>query len=151
MSRGFRSLFIAYGKLVCAMLLLLVAAPSLFAQSAGETSQKPSLTTDELKAAKKKIVHEGIAVEFELEPVDAQNKKSGIVEEGDIAAFRFTITDTTSGTRLTGLRPAVWMDLRRTNEAGDCSKKITAFLGGSLLARPQLDFSAYYVLALNHD
>ncbi|MEN3334309.1 MAG: hypothetical protein V7641_3674 [Blastocatellia bacterium] len=151
MSRDFRGFFIACDRLACTILLLLAGATSLFAQSAVEAGQKPSPATDELKGAKKKIVHEGIAVEFELEPLDAQKKKSGIVEEGDLAAFRFTITDTASGTPLTGLRPAVWMDMRRHNEAGDCSKKITAFLGGSLLARPQLDFSAYYVLALNSD
>src|ERR1051326_3925072 len=148
---GFRGFFSARIKLVCAVLFMFAAAVSASPQSAKDTTQNSTQPAAESKAAMKKVVREGIAVEFDLEPIDAQKKKAGIVEAGDTATFRFTITDTTTGTRLTGLHPAAWMDARRNNEESECAKKITNFLSANLLARPQLDFNAYYVLALNSD
>lgn len=127
-------------KLTCAILLLLFSMQHISAQ-----------TSEESQSAKKRIIRDGIAVEFELEPLDAQKKRAGVIAEGDIATLRFTITDTNTGTRLGGLHPATWMALRRKDDTNECSKKIATFLSGSLLARPQLDFNAYYVLALNHD
>jgi len=89
------------------------------------------------------MVHEGIVVELEIQP--------GPLREGHEVTFRFSITDAATGTGVTGVRPAAWMDLRRTDETRDCAKKIAAFLSGGLTARPALDLNAYYVLALNHD
>lgn len=139
MSQTLLGFFIACRKLACSILLLLVSAQHLSAQ------------TDDAKSAVKKIVREGIAVELEIEPLDSQKKKSSVITEGDIATLRFTITDTNTGTRLGGLRPSSWMSGRRKDDTNDCSKKIANFLSGSLLTRPQLDFNAYYVLALNQD
>src|SRR4030095_8538857 len=93
--------------------------------------------------AKRRMVHEGIVVELEIQP--------GPLREGDEVTFRFSITDTATGTGITRVRPAAWMDLRRVDETRDCAKKVAAFLSGGLPARPLLDLNAYYVLALNHD
>jgi DNA-binding beta-propeller fold protein YncE len=132
-------IYMACRKLACLILLSLISAQHLSAQ------------TDGSKGAVKKVIHDGIAVELEVEPLDAQKKRANTITEGDIATLRFTITDTNTGTRLGGLRPSSWMSTRRKDDTNDCSKKIANFLSGSLLNRPQLDFNAYYVLALNHD
>lgn len=97
---------------------------------------------------KRRVAHEGVAVEMEIEPVAAPRAP---LREGADAIFRFSITDAATGTALTGLRPAAWLDALRENEAQHCGKKIAAFLSGGLAARPALDLNTYYVLALNHD
>ncbi len=94
--------------------------------------------------------HEGIAVALELETLGP----SAQPREGEPARFSFHITDTATGTPLSGVFPAAWMDLRPPGEAAggiDCQQKVEAFVGGGLLNPPELDLNVYYVLALNQD
>src|SRR5688572_2898369 len=101
-----------------------------------------------------RLVQEGIAVELSLARADGQ---PGPVREGEEARVTLAITattgDTASGTPLSNLYPAAWMDsLAAGTKAGaECKKKVESFVGGSLLSRPALDLNAYYVLALNQD
>jgi YVTN family beta-propeller protein len=99
----------------------------------------------------RRIVREGIAVELEMEPRGGGEA----FREGHPVTFRFRITDTTTGTPLSGVYPAAWMDLKPESEraAGyeECRDKVEAFIGGSLLSPPELDLNVYYVLALNQD
>ncbi|RMH21815.1 MAG: cytochrome D1 [Acidobacteria bacterium] len=99
-----------------------------------------------------RVVRQGIAVEVELENL-APGRDAGELREGDPVRFRFTITDTASGTPLSSVYPAAWMDLKPAAEKVDdaCQTKIEAFIGGSLLTPPELDLNVYYVLALNDD
>lgn len=98
---------------------------------------------------RQRIVETGIAVELSVEPVDATD---GALSEGEDAVFRFRISDTTTGTPLSGLYPAAWMELLHEGvEGSGCREKVKGFLGGGLFARPELDLNSYYVLALNDD
>ncbi len=102
----------------------------------------------------RKIVREGIAIEFSMEHVGPAPSKTRF-QEGDLTTFRFQITDTTSATPLSGVFPAAWMDFRpvgdQPTDAKTCKEKVEAFVGGSLLTPPELDLNTYYVLALNND
>jgi YVTN family beta-propeller protein len=62
------------------------------------------------------------------------------------------ITDAHSGEPISGLFPAGWLDLLPAEaEPADCKTKVAAFLGGTLLAKPEGDLNLYHVLALNDD
>src|SRR4029453_6226493 len=70
------------------------------------------------------------------------------------AVVRFRLSDAATGTPLSGVYPAAWMDRMGEGEtAGDghCVGKVEEFLGGSLFNRPAVDLNVYYVLALNQD
>lgn len=98
-----------------------------------------------------RAVQNGITVELAVEPV-AAGTGGAELREGD-AVVRFRLTDAT-GTPLSGLYPAAWMDLMNPGEAagdGHCVEKVEEFLGGSLFNRPAVDLNVYYVLALNQD
>jgi DNA-binding beta-propeller fold protein YncE len=100
-----------------------------------------------------RIVREGIAVEVSIDPVAPANPSKPLLKEGDEAVFRFRITDTTTGTPLSSLTPAAWLDpaaLQVEAEAG-CQEKVKGLLGGSSFAKPELDLTGYQVLALNED
>lgn len=94
---------------------------------------------------------DGIAIDFTMERVADENDAP--LREGDIVRFRFRITDETTGAPLSGLFPAAWMDLtpRAIIEDNLCKDKVEAFLGGGLMAAPELDLNIFYVLALNED
>lgn len=103
---------------------------------------------------KKKSVHEGVAVEFSMDPVQADKKFARKFQEDDDIIFRFSISDTTTGSPIAGVHPAAWMYLRAKDEAVDakqCARKVERIVGGSLFSRPELDLNVYYVLALNND
>ncbi len=103
---------------------------------------------------RQRIVQEGIAIEFSMQPARASNKSSGKLQEGDDAVFRYTITHTVTGTPLTGANPAAWMSLRRENktaQARTCREIVQGFLSGSFFSQAELDLNTYYVLALNDD
>jgi YVTN family beta-propeller protein len=110
-----------------------------YAQS---SAQMPPLPT--------RAVEEGIAVEFTSEATVGQSP----ARSGDDIRFRFRVSDTASGSPLQGLKPAAWLDLRRSNQPADarsCTKKVAAFLGDSLVSVPQVDLNSWYVLAMNED
>jgi YVTN family beta-propeller protein len=122
--------------LLAALMILAVAGPVRAAETAGN----------------QKKVQDGLSVEVKFEPVDGT---PGPVREGQEARISLKFTDKLTGTPLTGLYPGGWMD--RAGQAAaqeipaDCKKKIEAFIGGSMLSRPELDLNTYYVLALNED
>jgi YVTN family beta-propeller protein len=101
-----------------------------------------------------RIVHEGIAVDFAVEPVGPHSDRVWHFREGDDVRFRFKISDTATERPVTGAYPAAWMDLvpvGANQDAKSCLKKAAAFLSESLLSKPELDLNAYYVLTLNDD
>ena len=105
-----------------------------------------------LADAPDQVVEQGIGIAVEVESL-AEGKT---LREGDPVAVRFRITDTNTGTPLSGVFPAAWMDrLPMAGEgmieedAASCQDKVEAFIAGSLLSPPELDLNVYYVLALN--
>lgn len=90
-------------------------------------------------AAPQKIESGGISVEL----------LTARAVEGKDVLLRFAVKGS-DGSRLSGIRPAAWIDARDASaDAGTCKAKIQSFLGGTLRARPQVDLNAYYVLTLN--
>lgn len=117
--------------------------------AAGEKSQAAASKRDP-----QRLLHEGIAVDFSVEPVSVQGVKAPGLVEGDDVVVRFKITDSRTGTPLTNLHPSAWMDLRapgKTTEGKDCRQKIQSFLQSSLSSRPDIDLNTYYILTLNQE
>ncbi|HEY0099959.1 MAG TPA: YncE family protein [Pyrinomonadaceae bacterium] len=101
--------------------------------------------------APQKITHEGVEIEFSIEP---STKSEGLVEGKD-ANVRFTIRDTTTKQPLTNLRPAAWIDARKAGTTATdpkaCREKVQAFLQSQLTQRPDIDLNSYIILALNEE
>lgn len=118
------------------------AAPSL----SPEPPSSPPATTQ-------RTVAEGIAIELDVTPIEGAARTDQSLHEGEAVRFRFHITDEATGAPLSGLFPAAWMDLtpKALVEGNTCKSKVEAFLGGGLLAAPELDLNVFYVLALNED
>ena len=96
-----------------------------------------------------KIVEQGIAIEFTVDPLTPNMKKVRAAEDVNV---KFTVTDTTTGTPVKGLGLSAWISMRDGSnpiEPAQCHEKIQSYLTGSLRARPDVDLNSYYVLALN--
>src|ERR1043165_7937830 len=100
-------------------------------------------------AQQQKLVEQGIAVEFTLDPPAINTK----VKAGEDANIKFKITDTVTGAPVKGLHLSAWISLRPREEkladAEQCHEKIRSYLTGSMRARPDVDLNSYYLLALN--
>lgn len=96
-----------------------------------------------------RTVEQGIAIEFSAAPAGTKKKSAKRLIEGRNAAIQFKISDAKTGEPLKGLRPAVWLDLRKKDNPVACKDKIKSFVQGSLAYRPEIDLSAYYVVTLN--
>ncbi len=129
---------------VCAWLLVVCASSPVHAQPSqpqgGASARAPQRHT-----------HEGVTIEFTVEPV-AGGKAAELVE-GAEAVVKFRITDG-AGKPVGNLRPAAWMHMRRTEKAPDaaeCREKVRSFLQAGLTSRAEIDLNAYLILALNHE
>ena len=120
-------------KLTIASLLIFTAGAAL--------AQQP--------VQQQKLIEQGIAVEFTLDPATANAK----VKAGEDANIKFRITDTATGTPVRNLGLSAWISLRAREEklanAEQCHEKIRSYLTGSMRARPDVDLNSYYILALN--
>ena len=100
-------------------------------------------------AAPQKVVEQGVAIEFSVEPLAPNVNKIRAAEDVNI---QFKVTDTTTGTPVKGLGLSAWISLREGNkslEPAQCHDKIQSYLVGSLRARPDVDLNSYYILSLN--
>ena len=100
------------------------------------------------KPAPQKLEHEGVEVEFTIEPIEQTD-----LMEAKEAVVRFKIKDKATNTPLSGVKPSVWLTQRGESESDlkMCREKIQSFLQGSLRSRPDVDLNAYFVLALNQE
>ena len=99
--------------------------------------------------APQKIVEQGIAIEFTVEPL-AQNATN--IRAAEDVNVKFKVTDTTTGTPVKGLGLSAWISKSSNEkliEPSQCREKIQSYLTGSLRTRPDVDLNSYYVLALN--
>src|SRR5262245_30581796 len=97
---------------------------------------------------------DGIAIALMVDQAEPSRQSTGTFQQGDNVRVRFTMTDTATGTPLSGARPAAWMARRAAGKPLDvqaCKSKVKAFLEGNLWERPEVDLNVYYVLALNDD
>jgi YVTN family beta-propeller protein len=122
--------------------LISLVATLLFTVAAQAQNAKPP-------AGPQKIVEQGIAIEFTVEPL-VQNAKT--IRAADDVNVQFKVTDTTTGTPVKGLGLSAWISKglnEKFLEPAQCREKIQSYLTGSLRARPDVDLNSYYVLALN--
>jgi YVTN family beta-propeller protein len=99
-------------------------------------------------AAATSVIKEGVRIEFALE--SPGGKKDVPVVAGKAAVARFKLTDSATGTPISGISPAAWMDLlKKGAENLSCKDKIQSFLQGSLAYRPEVNFNTWYLLSLN--
>jgi YVTN family beta-propeller protein len=97
--------------------------------------------------------HEGISIEFSIDPIRSTKDNSSQLLAGTEATVRFKIYDA-GRANLSNLRPAVWIDRRSAEQATgarECREKIQSFLQPSFSKRPDIDLNAYFILALNHE
>lgn len=97
--------------------------------------------------------HGGVAVEFQFEragtgasPTHGEPTMSGV------ARLRFT--DATSGRPYAGVRPAAWIQARRSQQVANeqsCEDKARQFAGASLGVRADIDLNTYRLVTLNQD
>ena len=131
---------------LCGVCCWLLAVEPLWAQQPEADAAGPLYQRD--------VVHEGVSIVLTIEHVGPTSPQHDGLRQGDHVAFRFHISDTTSGTPVTSVYPAAWMDLRAKGEIPKyetCVKKAEMFLGGSLFSKSELDMNVYYVLTLNED
>ena len=122
--------------------LISLAAILLFTVTIQAQNAKPA-------AGPQKIVEQGIAIEFTVEPL-AQNANT--IRAAEDVNVKFKVTDTTTGTPVKGLGLSAWISKgpsEKLIEPAQCREKIQSYLTGSLRARPDVDLNSYYVLALN--
>jgi YVTN family beta-propeller protein len=136
---------------VCLFLLTLqaFAAPAQEPVKARSEQAKPAASaTVEQSGPPQKIVEQGIAIEFSIDP---NKEKATKVTAGEDANVRFKVTDTTTGTPVKGLNISAWISLRgdKATDAKQCHDKIQSYLSGSMRERPDVDLNSYYILALN--
>jgi YVTN family beta-propeller protein len=113
-----------------------------------ESESSPAKVTSQ-PVTPQKIVEQGIAIEFTIDPND---EKARSVRAGEDAIVKFKVSDTTTGTPVKGLNLSAWISMRQGDKATDlkqCREKVQSFLGGSMRARPEVDLNSYYILALN--
>lgn len=95
-----------------------------------------------------RLVRDGIAVEFAVQPVDGAEPT-----EGMFADLRFRLSDAASGQPLAGQVPGAWLDRATGNDDPQtaCRSRIGLYLKGLPGVRPLLDLTSYYLLILNQD
>lgn len=95
-----------------------------------------------------RLVRDGIAVEFAVQPVDGTEPT-----EGMFADLRFRLSDAASGQPLAGQVPGAWLDRATGNDDPQtaCRSRIGLYLKGLPGVRPLLDLTSYYLLILNQD
>jgi YVTN family beta-propeller protein len=129
-------------------LLALGLVGAVFA--AGAFAAAPAETQAEAATFHRHLEREGVAIDLDVKAL----RDTTTFREGDPVSVRFQITDTNTGQPYSSLFPAAWMD-RLPDEAeaqpDSCKQKVESFVGGTLLAQPELDLNVYYVLALNND
>lgn len=134
------------------MMLTILLLAGDFPNARGQDQTAPGQATAQTSSpAAQTYTQEGVSVEFSITPLSSDRRE---VVAGTEATVRFTIRDANGGKALSSLRPAVWIDRRRTGEERDargCREKIQKFLNTDYSRRPSIDLNSYFILALNHE
>ena len=145
-------------RLIAALLLAAAGQAGGHAAPGGGTTLRPDPARPPVPSDPNRTVDQGIAVDFEAQPLAPAGggAATGGLREGDAARFRFRISDSRTGKPLPGLYPAAWVDAVVAapwieGDPNECRHKIEGFVGGGLFAKPEIDLNSYYVLALNDD
>lgn len=140
--------FMCFCLLMFSAIVVQAQEPSKAPPKKPEPGSSPMKMTSQPVPAQK-IVEQGIAIEFTIDP---HTEKATKLRAGEDANVKFKVTDTTSSTPIKGLNLSAWISLRSGDKAADpkqCREKIQSYLTGSMRARPDVDLNSYYILALN--
>ena len=137
---------------VFTILFLVGEYPQVYAQDQSRRNVSQTGSEDSSRASRT-YTHEGISVEFSLEPLTSEPGKPTELQAGTDARVQFTILDANGGKALSNLRPAAWIDRREAGltDARACREKIQSFLQPGFNRRPTINLNAYFILALNHE
>ncbi len=96
----------------------------------------------------------GVAIEFQFEPQgkDSLSKPNSPPSVAGVAHFRFA--DAASGRPFAGIRPAAWIQSRRSQQVANelsCEDKARQLAGSSLGVRADVDLNTYRLVTLNQD
>ncbi len=96
----------------------------------------------------------GVAIEFQFEPQgkDRLSKPNSPPSVAGVAQFRFA--DAASGRPYAGIRPAAWIQSRRSQQVANelsCEDKARQLAGSSLGVRADVDLNTYRLVTLNQD
>jgi DNA-binding beta-propeller fold protein YncE len=138
-----------------AVAIRLFAAPSFGATDGSPAQVDAAKSAGALEnSSARRVVREGIAVDFSAELLRPGGRNPGDLRSGDDVVFRFRISDTAAGAPLSGTFPAAWLARLDPGEKSDprrAAKKAERFVSGGLLGKPDFNLNSYYVLALNDD
>jgi DNA-binding beta-propeller fold protein YncE len=136
---------------------LVVACAALWAATAiAEGPAAPGAGGAGQGEVARRLVKDGVVVDFALERSGAPVTDAAPLLEGDFAEVRFRLSDATSGEPLRGRRPAAWMDIGGGAQGPEldrreCKDKIGLYLKGVVGIRPLVDLNGYFLLVLNKD
>ena len=104
--------------------------------------------------SQRRVVQEGLAVDFSIEPAKPDHGPAAELRQGDPVTFRFHVSDTTTGRPVTNAHPAAWVDLLASGQKRSpelCLDKLKSFLGGGFNAVPTSDLNVFLAVAMNAD
>ncbi len=142
---------------ITAMLVtLLLTTPHLTAEETVAVAQETPATNI--------VTREGLQIRFSVEPANAsrQARAAGTDQEpaplvaGDLASFRFEITDASTKQGVSGIYPGSWVDLHKPWKGEpavvlECKDRVGMYLKKMVGVRPMIDLNSYYVVVLNDD
>lgn len=134
------------GKFRGPLLLLTLLVPG-FALAAG-IDEKPVVET---------AVEKGLRIEFSVRAGSGPDGGARPVMEGRDAEVAFRVTDAATGAPVSPLKPAVWIDLLKGEEAAAgkpltaCKDRISRYLQGSLAFQPDINLNKFFILVMNND
>ena len=123
------------------------------AQDQSRANRSQTASADSSRASRT-YTHEGISVEFSLEPVTMEPGKPTELQAGAEARVRFKIArrQWRQGAQQSSSCCLDRSARSRTRlDARACREKIQSFLQPSFNRRPTIDLNAYFILALNHE
>ena len=139
-----------WNRIPLTLTILLAAATAVAENPAGTESAGSTAAATTAAPLVQTLDHEGVKIEVRVEPVDGA---ASLVEGGHVRVA-VSVADGHTGRPLAGLYPAAWMDLVPPGgdaETATCRQKVEGFLGGSLMARAELDLNVFYVVTLNEE
>jgi DNA-binding beta-propeller fold protein YncE len=96
------------------------------------------------------IEREGVRVRLRIEALDAKAPANLLM--GQSVRLRLSGTRLADGQALSNWNPGVWLDRETDPLSGAvpvCGQRVARFLSGSILQRPLLDLTGYYVMTMD--
>ncbi len=139
------------------LLSLVLVSSSVYGQT-NTTEQAPEAGVEaktdgaEDNFSENVIVHKGVRVEFDIEPIYGSAGEPGQIIQGDYAEVRFRITDVATGAPIFPLEPAVWISrIREMDDSITCRERISQYTQGTLSFQADIDLNKYFILIMNND